>query len=539
MSRDDGFSLIEVMLSSFIAFFVLTALFSVLVASSGVGRIADADGVATQLAQLVVEQARALPYTSVGTTDAPSGQPVGVLPSQEATTYQGLTFTIGRAVIWVNDPLSPSGPNSHDYKQLTVQVSWAGGHTTPIVTFLRDHSNDQPTLPSVLWWVRPPSAVSGQPTVLFSDPVSASTARIWNGNLATPNSYLTTVSASLQASASVVTTTGAIARIEFWCGSYQLAPPWNGSATPVLYPSVGFPMVPGAITTPFAIDLTSRDSSTNALLYPEGLNTVKVIAYSSNLAAAYQSLQFTVDNTAAAFPVGSTVGLALPDDNTDRYNGGLAMTWTPPLDGQSPSKYYDVTIQPNGGTAVTYYLQDIGISGSYPIGPSAPSTFTPTPFSAYRVTLRPRSIRGLTSSTTAVSAYTVNCPRLTGSVFNQAPAKKTADNFRFDLTLATPQTGLAALFGGTSIVYDVYTQDPAGYTYPGSGDLPGSAALVLTDQSGPAISVQSGASCNEYIQVVAKVKNASGTVLATIRSNVIGSVATGPIYQQSSPMPVP
>ena len=487
---DDGFSLLEVLFASFIAFFVLSALFSVLVMSSSQGRIANADTVATQLGQLVVEQARSLPYDSIGTTSAPSGQPVGVLASNETTHYQGLIFDVVRQVTWVDDPSNNAntvGDVTKDYKQLLVQVAWRGGHTTPIVTYIRDKSNESPVPPLVVWKTSPPPN-----SVLFT---LSGTTRVWDRS-SNPSGTTGDV-ASLQASASIDASIGTVIRVEFWSGTNMFLA-GTGSATSLFAPSSAWPCMSSAspntnpYTGPYPINLAARDTSSNALLFPEGKNTLKVVAYSNGMAYGYQMLNFTVDNRAAEFASGSTVVLSLPPDNTDRYNGSIVASWTPPLDGLDPTTFYDVTIQPNGGTAVPYLQQNLGPTGSAVLGVGMPATFLPTSFSAYKVTLLPKSVRGVAGSTTAASVFAPNCPRLTGTIFNQAANKKAANNFRFDLTVSAPQDGLAELLGGTSIVYDVYTIDSSTYTYPGYGDLPSSATLAPNDQAGPTMQVQSG-----------------------------------------------
>ena len=99
-SADEGFSLLEVLFAAFIAFFVLTALFGVLISSSEVGRSAQIQEVGAQLANLVLEQIRALPYESIGTSGSVPPAPTGNLESNEATVFQGLSFTISREVTW-------------------------------------------------------------------------------------------------------------------------------------------------------------------------------------------------------------------------------------------------------------------------------------------------------------------------------------------------------------------------------------------------------------------------------------------------------
>ncbi|HEY3317236.1 MAG TPA: hypothetical protein VGK50_02265 [Coriobacteriia bacterium] len=530
-SKDEGFSLLEVLFAAFIAFFVLTALFGVLVMSATEGRVANADTVSTSLAQLVVEQARSAKYESVGVTPTPAGQISGALASSETTVYQGITFLIQREVIWVDDAMSRLGPNSHDYKQLTVRVSWAGGHATPVVTFIRDHTNETPTPPVVEWLASP-----GANAVLFSDSVSPDLTQIWDhsGN---PDGTLGL--ASLQASASVVTTTGVITRMEFQNNGMLFGDPWTGPAAPAVleWPTPAFP-----------IDLTlttMTPSGETTTVFKEGMNTLKVVATANNLAYAYQILLLLVDNEPPEFASGDGLTLTVPDRNTDRYNGALDMSWPPAMDGNDPAPYYDVIIEtaalPSPSVA-PFQLVDLGTTGADTLQTGMPPGFTAKPFTAYHVTLQPRSIRSLTGvSSASNSGYACTSPRLTGSVFNQASNKKATPNYRFDLLIAPfDEPAILSAFGGTSIRYDVYSMSGVGYTYPGTGDLPSSAFVEAADQAATSIAVQSKSVCNKYLQVEAKIMDADGvTVLHRVRSNVVGNVVTGPSFQLTKPLPVP
>jgi hypothetical protein len=313
---------------------IAAAYFAVLVTSSGQGRIARADTIAAQLAQLVVEQARSLPYESVGTSGAPSGQPAGVLLSTETTTYQGFSFTVTRQVTWVDDAANNAntvGDVTKDYKQLVVQVAWTGGHTTPLVTFIRDRANDTPTPPDVMWSQSPPPNA-----VLFT--LNGAT-RVWNRS--SDPSGTTSDIASLQASASIDASLGTIVRVEFYSGT-RVFMSGTGNSVRVIAPAplsgTGWPCDSwGTLyTAAYPMNLASLDAS-DALLFPEGKNTIRVVAYANSMAYGYQLLSVTVDNAAAVFPSGSVVRLVPPSKNSDRYAGSVVAEWEPPLDGTDPT----------------------------------------------------------------------------------------------------------------------------------------------------------------------------------------------------------
>lgn len=531
--HDEGFSLLEVMFASFVAFFMLTAIFGVLVASSGEGRIASVDTIATNLAQLAVEQARQLPYDSVGTTNAPSGQPVGVLPALETTVSQGTTFTISRTVVWQNDPLaSPSGGGTdlgHDYKMLTVGVSWTGGHTTPIVTYITDHTSDSPPPPIVQWVTRPPANA-----VLFTDytdPLHPVT-RVWNGSTATPNGYDASAQAALCASASVNATTGAITVVEFTNGNAVIPTPWSGSAAYVLYPANGLGQA-----SPLAIDLAAVDAS-GVAIFNEGTNMLSASAFTNLGGSGSASTYITVDNTAPPFPAGSVVTATVPPASADRYASKLLIGWTPPMDApDSVCLRYDLTVQPYNGTATTYLWQDLGTSGSAILATNSPTVLPLTPFTAFNITLRPRSLRGLASNTSASSGYASTAPRLTTVCKNLAADSHAAAVYQFTCTLSTPLPSsalLAAALGGSSISYSWYKAD----TYTGVDLWNGGGTQVATGVGLTQTDGNTYSTYGKYYQAAALIKNAGGSVIATISSNVTGKLAAGPAYSSQTTLPV-
>lgn len=530
LRSDEGFSLLEVLFASFLAFFVLTAVFGLLVASTQQGRFANLDELAANLGQQVVEDARSLPYASVGTTNPPPGQPLGVLASSETTTFRGVGFLITSTVIWVNDlanDLNSGGDVTHDYKRLDVAVSWAGGHTTGLTTYIRDDSNGSP-LPPLVAWVYPPPANA----VLFTD---GGTTKVWNGDHSSPTSA-TGAPTSLLASASVNATTGTIVRVEFWAGGTMMTtpPPWSGALATVSYPATGYP------ATGFPIDLKAVDASGN-LLFNDGLRSIKVIAYNNALGWAYQQVNITVDNTAAAFSLGSKVALTQPTANQERYAGNLAVSWidtanpTPPLDGNAACNLYDFKVESNGNAGFTWFYQDLGTSGTDALAASSPGTFTPTPFSAYKVTLTPRSIRGLTGARAAASAYTWNNPRLTGVVWNYALSGDPKE-YRADLAPSAPATGALAAMGyaDATVKYFLYS----GTTYTGTDLTTYESSSTVTPISG--IRYGTAASLTKYFQVQAVVSS-GGSPVATLTSNVVGPPVTAPVpnHAASQPLTIP
>jgi hypothetical protein len=512
---DEGFSLLEVLFASFIAFFVLTAIYAVIITSASEGRIASSDVVSTNLAQLVVEQARSLPYESVGVTPTPAGQVGGVMKASEDTTYQGTGFTIKREVYWVADALNAGG-DGKDYKRLVVSVSWKGGHATPVVTFIRDRTNETPIAPTVAWFGSPPPS-----SVLFT---KDGFTQIWNHSTTDP--WGSAGIASLQATASIDSTSIALTRMDLLCNNR------------VLYsrPANGFSFGPWP-NPAYMIDLglTTSTPVFGTPYFNEGLNTLKVLAMASNSVFGYQILLVTVDNWPPVFKSGAVVTLTQPDDNQGKYASSLSMTWPVALDGRDAAQSYDMTLSPPSAyatTTVSYRNVPLGTSGDYPLSLGSPTGFTPLPGMPYQVSLLARSVRGLPSTSTATSGYVCTSPRLDGKVANLATQNIMNNNFEFRLNLThTYDAAILAAYGGKSIQYDLYSVNAATYQYPGSGNLSATTPGYIQCRSWDGVSAfpadititTAADSCNEYLQVEERVMAADGlTVLQRIRSNVVG-----------------
>lgn len=539
-ASDEGFSLVEVMFAAFIAFFVLTAVFGMLVVSTREGRVASTDEIATQLAQVCVEQARAMAYADVGIVGGTGTVVAGTLPSSETTVFQSITFTISRNVTWVDDPAnnSQSGDVTHDYKQLTVQIDWSGGgHITPVVTYIREHKNDMPDPPNIEW-VTQPGALSPYSapvgTVLFNRSSSgALLARpaIWAGSWTVPDGSLGP--ASMNASASVSSTTGAIARMTYDVDGRVF---WDhlDSQAQVTWPS-----------TAQDVPLSMVDTASVAF-FPDGIRIIRVTSYTTAMAYASRVAIVTVDNFPPMFPGGATVSLLQPSSNQRRYYTQYDTTFTPASDAapffydRDPARHYDVglissTAFSSGIATSTFTWQNIGTTGAaVAIGAGLPAGWTPQPFTAYRIALTGRSMRGLSGGGTIVSPWTASTPQLNGTATDYKTSKKGTSDFRFNLTISPPTSDLATLFGGTGAVvrYDIYTAT----AYSGSGDLLSPTTYAL-DQLTPAFQVTLGTTYTRYVQVVARVEDAGGNTVYSISSNVLGPPTSTPPWGLTDPKP--
>lgn len=540
---EEGFSLLEVLFASFIAFFILSALFGVLVMSASEGRISKVDTIATNLGQLCVEQARSLTYEQVGIQNAPSGQVSGSLESSETTSFQGISFRVRREVVWVADPVNAGG-TGQDYKQLTVLVNdWKAPRVTRVVTYIRDTKNESLPGPRVEFTTKPELVKPPNPVVFVGKSGGyAGMSLVWDGT-GTLDSNSRGIP-SIQCSASVDATSGTIVRIEFQVGNVVIGDPWTGTPTRWVakYPS------------PDAMPINLSQESTAGPVFVEGMNVIKAVATANNLGVGTDMIILTLDNTAGTFSAGNALTTTPPQKNADVYRGGMTLNWPVPRDGNEAVPYYDLGIVPYGSSGTTLSSVALGDSGTYVLGPPAPSSVaTLNPFGVYTFRLLTRSIRGL-SGNALVTGRVLTPPRCDATVENQAPDKKTADTFVINLAVTAPPSTAQLIgllgSGAYTIYYDVYSMPASTYTYPGMGDLPSGAYLETSGkqrvigQVGPTpiTFAPKDNDPNKYFQVEARIVGGfPATTRLRIRGNVVGpQPASGPpTYLTTKIMPIP
>jgi hypothetical protein len=98
------------------------------VASSQIGGSRQ-DIEASKIAQQVLEDVRAMPYSAVGTV---SGNPPGTIPATQTKTVNGISYSIATTVKYVDDPAQGQPHSFVDYKSVTVVVTPSTGTTDPV-----------------------------------------------------------------------------------------------------------------------------------------------------------------------------------------------------------------------------------------------------------------------------------------------------------------------------------------------------------------------------------------------------------------------
>lgn len=124
-----GFTLIEVLVSLFVASLLVLAIYSMFDYSLRVIRTNKAKIGAMSLANEKMERIRNLPYDSIGTS---GGIPAGAIPQTEQITRNGSNYTLSTQVIYIDDPFdgivggTPNDLLGNDYKRVRINVSWSG-----------------------------------------------------------------------------------------------------------------------------------------------------------------------------------------------------------------------------------------------------------------------------------------------------------------------------------------------------------------------------------------------------------------------------
>lgn len=483
LHSDDGFSLIEVMFAVSVGLFVLMALFELLATSSDEGRYANRIILATNLANQFIEQARAMPFASVGTTGAVVPDASGDLAASETVSYQGIAFPVTRLVTWVDDP--DNGDNTpYDYKKFVLSISYNGGASwLRFSTYIRDSVAVFTNAPTVIW----------DPSVPITGSYVGGTLRL--------NAY-----AEATGSAGVIN----------WFDFYQ-------DGTSIAHWTSPGPNVYDVDTTPL----------------PEGQHyDFKVLVAATGGGSAFKTRTFYIDNLAPVW-TSTFVSLGLKPFTTNNavYSSqpALKLRWTPSTDGSDTilgTRYaasYNVYCAWNSTPTYTSYgslSTAIGLSGDATITTGLYSGLTIAPFNVYAMYLRPYSGTGLPGLNSQNTSMVV-----TPAVFRATAAtpQSSATPVSMVFSWTPPPSNLASLFGGTTVHYEVdqAASFPSATSYPAA--LTGATVCTSTN-SAAVVSSLSYSSATvpanpTYYQLRAWVVDSSDTTVSPV---IYGDIIKAP-----------
>lgn len=388
LTRDEaGVSIVEILIATFILFFVITAIMGLLSVSFVMATTARYQSSATAFANRQIEQIRALPFVSVGTQ---GGDPNGVLVSSETTVSNGVTYSIARSVTWIDDvadnsPQTPAGADSdrRDYKDISVTVYWQ----SPV--------NGQTYSISAATSIREPWSTSALPTVEFTAGSVPANSIVFGDQIYNGGSLVVQVNANDNLDAD-----GKIASVVFYVDGRVLRNPgWSpaqASWSPDQKSITNYPF-PAYSWNTLAVD----ESGTP--MYPDGIRELKAEVWDNTGQRDFKVINVFVDNYAPDAPTDLVAALSTANGTCfDTMN----LTWTGARDGTDWADQYQLARNKNGTADTTVTVA--GTLTNY-------ANSSLTPFSVYAYRMRSVSPRLLASSYTAWTGSVMTRPRLTGT----------------------------------------------------------------------------------------------------------------------------
>lgn len=121
-----GFTLIDVLVGSFLTLLVFLGIFGVYQLGLKVIGQSQRKIAATAVASGQIEKIRNLPYQSVGIIDGELPVAEGTLPSSSSTTLNNIEYLIERRIEYISDEIGQDIECHLNYKRAEVKVSWKG-----------------------------------------------------------------------------------------------------------------------------------------------------------------------------------------------------------------------------------------------------------------------------------------------------------------------------------------------------------------------------------------------------------------------------
>lgn len=375
--RDDGMSIIEVVVAAAILFFALTALFGLAMTSTALGAGARGRAMATSVANSYIEQVRNLPYASVGLT---SGSPAGSLEPTRTLTKDRMQVTVKTTVTWIDDPYISGAQN---YKKLSVRVTVVAAGSAPVVyttsTYVRERrsAEEENMLPPRVWF---DNTSPGDNSIVYGVRHVGASAET-----SMPDGVLS-VMRILAGSFIVLDSADQRAEWQFNAPSGTGSRDWNTLAS-----------------------YTDTSTGTTKQYFVDGPMTLVAEVFDTMGQRAFQVNRVWVDNFAPNQVTSLVTSISMTTDTQ------ITVQWPKSMDGSAPATQYHFRICRNSLTGWLYPERPEGLWQVPPGSPSIVTTAIPTlPFSRYHVHIRSASPRGLLSAETVIDTY--SRPKITGTV---------------------------------------------------------------------------------------------------------------------------
>jgi type II secretory pathway pseudopilin PulG len=416
-------TLLEVVMAIMIFFFVLTAIFGLLGATTNMSVFSKERTLLVNAMNSYIEDVRSMQYLSVG-MDVSGAQVPGDLPGEVVRTVGGYQIVLRPTVTWVDDP--DILDSTTDYKQLTVDGDIMRGgeavYTLSMSTFIRREGPPGVYTPPTLEFgpgspldVNPPAVVSGRSVLI--DATAAATM---------PGTRITILSFTASPA-----------------GSYLRSQ--SGAAA-------HWSLNERTVTRQFYWDTLAVDEDGRPFV-TDGEYTITIEAGDSNQKRVSRTRRVTVDNYPPNAPTDLVANALLSGTQ-------VPLTWTPTLDGRTETPSYRLEVQRQGAAGAWTGLT---LSTGSPLGTH---TLTTVPFARYSPRIAAEGARGMLSTwfpTTAAPPYEpvvfVTRPLVSGTYRAQHQSSGPSGRgwyVRVILTTTTPS------FPVHSVRYELRERTPTG-----------------------------------------------------------------------------
>jgi Tfp pilus assembly protein PilV len=478
---DEGFTIVEVVISAFILFVVITAVLSLMLSNTAAANQAKEKSVVVNAVASYIEQVRAMPYNDIG---MPLGDPPGQLAAT-STVVGSFTIDIVPTVTWVDDP---SIDGTKDYKLLNIATTATPARLAGSVVTMSTQAIISP-------------AGAGNNVVRVPPSIA------WSGSSPATDSIVYGTARQVGGSADAVGTGVVVTNMNLYCDG-SLLQNWSGGAAQ-------FTFTTASASCDFYWNSQAKDAS-NTPFWEDGVRTLKLEAWDSNGQQNYITRSVLVDNHAPIEPASVTV-----TDTTAATTLTHVITWPVCADGTSPAYRYSIAIyrQPTTSTSTGSYADWTSV----PALSASSNNVTRNPqqsFGRYLYAVDSVSVRGLTLSNPA-TVIAVTRPTITGSR-NLWDNGNSGANKKWSLTSSV-------VLGAPNFPYDTSTVRNTLYhatSASGPWTQVGSPTSAFT-LPGDAFTLSSTLTSYYYrVETVITPRGYGGGTPVTLLSNVIGPTGT-------------
>lgn len=471
---DEGISVLEIVLASFILFFVLTATLGLVGSTTRTNQSAQARIVMTNTVNSHIEWARSLAFDQI---DIVGSTPEAAIPARSVYTdaESGMTVTIDNSV--------RNGVNGTKELRITANAVGPNGQTVTMsaVSAICDRESTLTNITS-----------ADEPELAFTSATVPEGTTVY-GAYTLGGSPL-----NIEARAEAVVPDAVISEMHYYCGDELLR---NGNT---IFADVAS-WSPNTTSAQYAFRWDTRQVDDNGVAtIPDGWRVVRALVVDSEGNQAAVDRRVYVDNFPPGVPGAPAVEL--------RSDTESRLSWSVAQDGTDPAMKYEAQVtqfRPDGTQTVV---------GNYIVEDPAYVHYA-DPFSLYTASVRAGSPRNLWSEWVPMPSKYITRFAVTGSsttTYSGKNAARTSTSI-VNLTWGSPN------FQYATVTYDIFRSlDPSDM---GTSPYKTNVAVPYTETIVKAVG-KFGTADPWYYQVRANVKLTSTSTPIPVFSNVVGPVAS-------------